>query len=438
LRFLLFLLALLSAPPSACPAATTVLKGSITDYSNGKPVTAAIVSLESFAVIRKRIRVSTASSAAGEYRIEALLPSGIYKIECSGQGYRKYSALVNIASGRLQRRDIRLLPLRKPPNRAPVIKGVIPEEGREILCGAETRVSVCAFDPEGGPLEYRFLSGQSVLRDWKRNPVCIWEAPAEPADEVFILCQARDRAGLIAEKNVRYRLFKPSPAAILEKVKANYSGVSDFSAQMRFESHSGLPDGHTVKYCRYYFLAPDKERTDSYAKPAAAGIPEQTLIVDKDKLIYIAGSQRREVDLKREFSDSGLDINILNVCYAADDFFSGHEIKLDRSAGDAGNLIFALEAVPLKENSLYKKLLLRVDYRRGVISGFDIYTAGEDGEGIRLRQSIRVLKTKEFPGKIFLPMQMKKTVYLGGGEIRSEISYSQARLNSGLSGEKFK
>jgi len=193
-----------------------------------------------------------------------------------------------------------------------------------------------------------------------------------------------------------------------------------------------------VKYCRYYFLAPDKERTDSYAKPAAAGIPEQTLIVDKDKLIYIAGSQRREVDLKREFSDSGLDINILNVCYAADDFVSGHEIKLDQSAGDAGNLIFALEAVPLKENSLYKKLLLRVDYRRGVISGFDIYTAGEDGEGIRLRQSIRVLKTKEFPGKIFLPMQMKKTVYLGGGEIRSEISYSQARLNSGLSGEKFK
>ncbi|MDD3984131.1 MAG: hypothetical protein PHU54_09385, partial [Candidatus Omnitrophica bacterium] len=52
----------------------------ITDYSNGKPVTAAIVSLESFAVIRKRIRVSTASSAAGEYRIEALLPSGIYKM----------------------------------------------------------------------------------------------------------------------------------------------------------------------------------------------------------------------------------------------------------------------------------------------------------------------------------------------------------------------
>ncbi len=345
---------------------------------------------------------------------------------------------MNVVSGRSQRRDIRLIPLRRPPNRAPVIKAVIPGDGSEILCGAGTRIGVCAFDPEAGPLEYRFLEGQTVLRDWRRDPSYLWQAPAEPANEVSIRCQARDRSGLIAEKTVRYRLFKPSPSLIMEKVRSNYSGVADFSAQMRFESHSGLPGGDLLKYCRYYFLAPDKERTDSYAKPAAAGIPEETLIVNGGRLIFISGSQRHEVDLKQEFAGSGLDINLLNVCYAMDDFLAGHEIKLDLTAGDAGRLIFALEAVPIKENSLYKKLLLRVDYRTGVIGGFDIYTAAEEGEGIRLRQSIRVLKTREFPGKIFLPVQMKKTVYFDGGEISSVIIYSQARLNSGLSGEKFK
>jgi len=71
---------LLSAPPYACPAATTVLKGCVTDYSSGKPVTAAIVSLQAFAVIRKRIGVSTASSASGEYRIESPLSYGIYRM----------------------------------------------------------------------------------------------------------------------------------------------------------------------------------------------------------------------------------------------------------------------------------------------------------------------------------------------------------------------
>lgn len=438
IRLFLFLSALFfAASPCAYPANTTVLQGKITDFSNGKPVAAAIVSLEGFPLFRKRINVSTASDSRGAYRIEALLPSGIYKVECGGQGYRKYSGFLKVISGRSHRRDIRLVPQRKPPNRAPVIRSVLPEDGSEILCGAKTCISICAFDPEGGLLEYRFLVKQNVIRGWSRDPVYSWQSPEEAAEEFSIICQARDRAGLIGEKTVRYRLFKPSAAELLEKVKSNYAGISDFSAQMRFESHTGLPDGDTLKYCRYYFMAPDKERTDTYARPSATGLPEETLILNGGQLIFISGSQRQEVDLQQEFADSGTDIGLLNVCYATDDFLAGHEIDLNLQMSSADKLIFALEARPVKETALYRKILLRVDYRRGVVTGYDIYTPGESGEGSKLWQSIRTEKVREFPGKIFLPAAVKKTIYLKGGEISSSISYTHVRLNSGLSEEKF-
>ena len=437
--FFLFLALFIFSPAvSVFSASTTVLQGKVLDSSTGKSVAAAIVSLEGISFFSGRVNVSTASNAEGGYRIEALLPGGIYKVECGGHGYKKYSALLNIVSGRSHRRDILLNPVHKPPNRPPVIKAVIPDPSGEFLAGAKVRVSVCAFDPEGGPLQYRFFVNESAAKDWGADPTYLWQSPSGSAGEFSIRCQARDRAGLSSEKVLRYRTIQPTVKEILDKIRLNYVAISDFSAQMRFESRTGLPQGNTVKYCRYYFKAPDKERTDTYAKPSATGVPEETLIVNGGKLIFISGSQRNEVDLKQEFSDSGMDIGLLNVCYAPDDFLSGHEVTLNTQASDALNLIIALEAVPLKENALYTKLFLRVDYRRGVVMAYDIYTPLEEGEGMKLWQSIKTLKVREFPGEIYLPVEMEKNIHLKGGMIYSKINYNQLRLNSGLSEEKFK
>jgi len=438
LLFIFLLLPVLFPLPDACANGTTIIQGKVRDSLTGKPVAAAIVSLQDFPLLRKKVRVSTASGADGAFRIESLLPGGIYRIECRVQGYRQYQGMLNVSCGRSHSYNISLFPLSRPANRAPVIKAVIPEQDTEFLVSAKVRVSVCAFDPEGGPLQYRFLVNESVAKDWGADPVYLWQSPCDRAGEFNIRCQVRDRAGLSSEKAVRCRTIQPTIEEVLNKIKLNYQGITDFSAQMRFESRTGLSRGNTVKYCRYYFKSPDKERTDTYAKPSATGMPEETLIVNAGKLIFISGSQRNEADLQGEFAEAGADINLLNICYCPEAFLSGHKVDLSLQVSDPLNLIIGLEAAPLKENALYSKLLLRVDYRRGVVMTYDIYTPVEEGVGMKLWQSIKTLKVGEFPGKIYLPVEMEKKIYFSGGTIYSRISYSQLRLNSGLNEEKFK
>ena len=219
---------------------------------------------------------------------------------------------------------------------------------------------------------------------------------------------------------------------ILQKVADNYALIKDFKADMTFSSTlDGKPFGET-EYCKYYFKAPKKEKTETYSDSNMT--TKKEIIIIDSSMIYLIdpiNKTTQKTDLAAQANVTGAQFNQMDIYYNLSNFLNNHIITRDDAKTDLNNMIVVFDAIPKEPNSLYAKLELYIDYQKGLLLKSSLYRKDKNNE-IKLIQTTETVETQQMPNGAWLPKKMKKIPVLTSGNFISTVVYSNPQVNIGL------
>jgi len=226
--------------------------------------------------------------------------------------------------------------------------------------------------------------------------------------------------------------YIPTVEEALQKVVDNYALVQDFKADMILTSTlNGQPFG-TTEYCRYYFKAPNKEKTESFTD--ASRLTKTDIMITNGSnmhLINLASNTKETVDLLTDAGINATQFNQMDLYYNQPLFLNSNIIVRDNSSSDLNNMIISLDVIPNTPNNIYDKLSVCIDYYKGIITKHSIYKKDTWGQ-ISLVQEIKTLDSQQMPNGAWLPIKMEKTPNLASGTLISTLIYNNLQINAGL------
>ena len=421
-----FLLGMASAP-----AKPSLVKGIITDSKTSQPIAGAKVKLVS---ILGQTKASALTDSNGNYALKNLsftTTGSRYILTASKADYDSKSVTQYFRSGNTYTVNIALNHHPKA-NYPPVINSIAPADNSVFLAGAEINLQINASDVENDPLEYQFSLGGTVKQSWSASNTCAWQTSSSDTSSINILYEVRDAKGAKASRVISCRIINPTVQEILQKVADNYAKLYDFQADMTMSSTlNGQPFGET-EYCRYYFKAPDKEKTETYSDSSRA-VKTDVIMIDGTTMHLFdpVNNIKQDVDL---LSDAGIDANQFNqmdMYYNQNLFLNRHTIIRNNVNSDLGNMIVFLDATPKTQNNIYDKLGICIDYSKGIITKYSIYKKNESGQ-LELVQETKTIESKMLSNNVWLPVKMTKTPNLTSGNLISTMTYDNLQLNTGL------
>lgn len=226
-------------------------------------------------------------------------------------------------------------------------------------------------------------------------------------------------------------LVIPTPEEAILKLKENYSQITDFTADLVLSSTLDNQPFSSDEYCRFYFLASDKEKVESFSDDSRTTISEIT-ITDGPKLYLLEplNKLKEEMSLSEAAAISGETFENMDICYHPDKFLASHTITASNQPADEGMII--LDAVPKAANNLYTRLELYIDYEKGIVGRSNLYD--KDGNLVQMSD---VLASRRMPNGAWLPTKTKKTSMSNQGILAETATYTNIRLNTGLTQEDF-
>lgn len=318
------------------------------------------------------------------------------------------------------------------PNQPPVINSISPSDNSTFLAGAKINIQINATDPDNDPLQYQFSIGGTIKQPWSSLNTYTWQTTASDVSSVGINCEVRDNKGAVNSRAISCRIINPTVEEILGKVVDNYAKIYDFKADMVLSSTlNGQPFGET-EYCRYYFKAPNKEKTESFTDSYRTTKTE-VIIIDGSNMYLIDAINRitQEIDFLTEAGISGAQFNQMDIHYNIPNFLNNHTVTRDNAKTDFINLIIALDAIPKTQNNLYSKLELYVDYNKGLLVKSCLYKENESRQ-MKLLQTIETVETQRMPNGAWLPRKINKIPVLTSGNLIETATYSNLQINVGL------
>jgi len=254
---------------------------------------------------------------------------------------------------------------------------------------------------------------------------------------VSVTCEVRDVNGASDSQAITYQIINPTVEEALQKVADNYAKIYDLTADITLTSMlDDQPFGET-DYCRYYFKAPDKERTDSFLSEVRATKAEMVIINGSSMyLIDPINSLSVEVDLLEETGIDSSQFNQMDIYYNLANFLNNHTLTQNNAETDFVNLIIAFDAIPAAQNSLYSKLTLFIDYNIGVLMKSYLYKENESGQ-VELLQTIQAIEAQQLPGGAWWITKMNKIPVLTSGNLIDTVAYSNLLINIGLTDSDF-
>lgn len=307
-----------------------------------------------------------------------------------------------------------------------------PKNNSTFLAGAKITIKATTIAPNSEKLEYQFSIEGSVRQTWSASNVYDWQTSDLDTGAAILMCEVKDNKGLTASQNISYQIINPTVEETLQKVADNYAKIHDFKADMVFSSTlNGQPFGET-EYCRYFFMSPDKEKTETFSD--SSRITKTDIIIMDGSIIHMINpvdSIKQRTDLLKENNITDSQFNQMNIYYNQDNFLKNHTITKNDLETNFDKIIVALDATPNKKSDLYTKLRLYVDYTKGLLVKMEFYKNDE------LPQSIEVTITNQMPNKAWLPIEMTKNPNLLSAALISTVNYSDLRINTGLTNSDF-
>ncbi len=354
-----------------------------------------------------------------------------FKASFTGQKYVLLYALDNSGaySGWIKNGTCNILP---SANHSPEITQVSPGDGATFLTGAKITFQITATDQDSDPLEYQFSVGGSVKQAWSNKNIFVWQTAQPDTGSIGITCEVRDNQTAPVSRTLSIYLINPAPEEALEKLAQNYSGIHDFTADMVLTSSlNGKPFGEP-QYCRYYFKAPDKEKTITFSDENRN--VKTNILISNGSIMHLIDPASRKSETVNLLEESGADstqFSQMDIYYGQAKFLSGHTVTRNQSGSDPNNLIVALDATPNQTNNLYSQLQLYIDFKKGLLVKIIQKKEGEEP------QILEATETAEVAPGIWMPTKARKNPNLSAGNFIAEISYSNIQLNLGLQDIEF-
>lgn len=429
---LIILLAFFCLGMTFRPAKPSLIKGRVVDAKTNQFIAGALVRISS---ITGKIAVSISTDTSGNYNLSKPL-GGYYFVDCLAKGYNSSSLLRYLKPETTYTFDFRLKPI-PPINYAPVIKSITPIDDSTFLAGAKIGIKINASDLENDPLEYQFSIGGAIKQPWFSSSTYSWQTSEADTGSVEIACEVKDSKGARAAKTIVYRIINPTVEQILQKVADNYAKIYDFKADMILSSTlNGQPFGET-EYCRYYFKAPNKEKTETYSESSRTTKTDIIIINGSDMhLINPVHNIKQTVDLLADAGINSIQFSQMDLYYNQSLFLSQNTVSKNDSDSVLNNMFVALDIVPNIPNNIYDKLSISIDYPKGVVNKYSIYRKDTLGQ-LELVQETKAIESQKMPNAAWLPTKMTKTPNLTSGNLISVLTYDNLQINTGLTDSDF-
>lgn len=451
---IIFFLSLFCLGMSSRPSAKTIISGYVRDGQSKQPLSG--VKIQLLSLLGKE-KSSSVTNDTGYYALKDLsFPKlgSYYNLKFSRAGYISKSIRRLFKNERQYPIDMELAKKEvvSPPalvlNNPPAINSFLPADNAEFLAGSRIEITVSASDRDNDRLEYQFSVGGSVKQPWSDLNNYFWQTSNSDTGAVNIACEVRDSKGAVTSKIISCRIINPTVEEILQKIADNYKNIADLKADMLL---SAALDGESIgqtEYCRYYFKAPvkiadreipAKEKTESYSDETR-NTKTEIIIIDGNYMdrIDLADKSVERFDLLEQTGISAEQLNHMDIYYNPGNFLQTHTVKKDDTRTDFENMIIVLEAVPKTQNSVYAKLELHTDYKKGILAKNILYQkAEEETSEPELLQTIETKESIKMANGAWVPVKMIKIPVLSSGNMVTTMVYSNVEINTGLKDEDF-
>ena len=322
-------------------------------------------------------------------------------------------------------------------NKPPMITSILPEDNSTFLAGANINIKANASDPDNDPLQYQFSIGGSVKQTWSASDTYIWQTQASDTSAVSITCEVKDSNSNLTSKTISYSIINPTVEEILQKVADNYTKISDFNAGMTLSSTLDEKPFGATDYCRYYFKAPNKEKTETF-NDASRTVKNDIIIISSTNMHLIDPIKniKQTVDLLADAGINSTEFSQVDLYYNQPLFLSKNAVSKNDLDTDFNNMIIALDISPNEKNNIYDKLSILIDYEKGLISKFSIYRKNQTNI-LELVQETIAVDFQKMPNDAWLPVKMTKNPNLTSGKLISTLIYSNLKINQNLSDDIF-
>ena len=316
----------------------------------------------------------------------------------------------------------------KASNKPPQITSILPDNNSVFLAGAKINIQTNASDPDNDPLQYQFSIGGTVKQTWSSANTYIWQTSSADKGAVSITCEVKDSNSNLTSKTISIRILDPTTQEILKKVADNYAKISDFSADMTLSSTLDAKPFGATDYCRYYFQAPNKEKTETF-NDSTRKVKTEIVIVDKSTMYFIdpVNKNKEQVDLLSDTGVSSDQFNQMDIYYNLDNFLKNHDVTRDDFKTDFNNMIVVINAAPKIKNDLYSRIEIYVDYAKGLIVKMLHYKNDE------LPQILEALGSRKMANGAWVVNKVRKNPNFTAGNLMVTLVYENIKINSGLS-----
>lgn len=314
----------------------------------------------------------------------------------------------------------------------PFISAVLPVPCTIILAGTMPKLQISAVSLDASPLEYQFSIGGIVKQAWSLSRSYEWQTASSDVGSIDVLFEVRDNQGRVDSRTAGYQVVDPTVQEVLERIKDNYSRIEDFQCKAVFNTILDLQPLGETGYCFYYYKKPGKEKLETYSDSQRITKTDIMIIDGSTMHLVNPGTKAvQTVDMLERTGVSAGQFNQMDLYYNPDKFIEGHDVLRVAGDTDLTKAILALEALPKTANLLYTKILLLVDYDKGIIAGYSLYK--DDS----LVEIMEVHETVFTATGAFLPARLVKRPMLSSGNMETTLVYSDLKVNVGLTDADF-
>lgn len=312
-------------------------------------------------------------------------------------------------------------------NNPPQISSITPVNASEFLSGASILITISASDPDSDLLQYQFSIAGTIKQAYSSSNIYTWQTSEADIGADQVLCQVKDSKGAVISQSLTYYLMNPTAEQILQNVADNYALIFDFQADMTLSSTLNGESFGEIEYCKYYFKAPNKEKTETYSDSTRATKTEINIINSSTMyLLDPINKLTQAVDLLTEANVSSAQYSSMDLYYNQVNFLNSHIVTKNNTESDFNNFVVAIDAIPKEPLNLYAKLELHIDYKKGLLSKISQYKNNE------LPQVMEIIETKQQTNGAWMATKCKKNPNSTAGDFIAFLNYDNIQANTGL------
>ncbi len=218
----------------------------------------------------------------------------------------------------------------------------------------------------------------------------------------------------------------------LDTVRENYLALQDFKAKATLKMEVDGKDFAEKEYLKIKQIPPDKERADKYTSETYDTLEETTITESGNLHIIYNDGSTNTIDLKQEASMAENALDEMDVYFNQEVFKEAHNITIQADSQDTEEKTVILEVTPKTANNLYTKILIGIDYGKGIIESWELY------KDTTLVLKMNVIESEYIDDMIWLPTKTQKITPIDdSSELTATMTYTEVQVNVGIDPAQF-